>query len=226
MAQLAMFSPTIYSAVYLGELEEVKRLVAEDPRCVNRINEEGYGALHMACSRGHAKVVAYLLDEGANPYLRTRPPYHSYSRTPLEIACEEGEADVVEALLQKGADPCALLSASYLNTLLKVACEAKKVEVVRCLLRNERVRMRTIDDYHCNFDTALDIAACDRNAELVELLLGAGADPYAGFIAKHQVISASKFDPRIESITLFKVGFYIRYDIYQCGSYVSFLAQC
>ena len=101
MAQLAMFSPTIYGAVYLGELDEVKRLVAEDPGCVNRINERGYGALHMACSRGHAKVVAYLLDEGASPYLRTRPPYRKYSRTTLEIACRAGHVDVVEVLLQK-----------------------------------------------------------------------------------------------------------------------------
>ena len=206
MAQLAMFSPTIYAAVYLGELEEVKRLVAEDPGCVNRINDDGYGALHMACSRGHAKVVAYLLDEGANPYLRTRRPYHKYSRTPLEIACLEGHADVVELLLRKGVDPCALFSAAYLNTSLKVACYKEKVDVVRRLLSNERLRMMMIDDFYCKFHTALDIAAFIGNAQLVELLLGAGADPYAGFTAKHHLISASKFDPNIESIRLLKVS--------------------
>lgn len=123
----------------------------------------------------------------------------------------------MEVLLQKGLDPCALLSSTYLNTLLKVSCHAQKANVLRCLLRNEKVRMMTIDNYHCKFDSALDIAASSGNAELVELMLGAGADPYAGFIAKHHLISASKFDPNIESIRLFKVSvdqtFCVRHEI-------------
>ena len=95
MAQLAMFAPTIYGAAYLGELEEVKRLVEEDPRCINRFHEEGYTALHLACFRGRANVVSYLLDQGANPYLKTGYQYHLHSQTPLQMACREGHVDVV-----------------------------------------------------------------------------------------------------------------------------------
>ena len=195
----------------------MKRLIAEDPGCVNRIHHEGFGALHLACSQGHAKVVGCLIDKGANPYLQSKSPYFKYSLTPLQFSCWQGHVDVVEVLLLKGVDPCALVSGALLNTVLKTACCATRVEVVRCLLRNQRVRMVMLDDYHCGFQTALDIAASSGNAELVELLLGTGADPYVGFDSRHHVINGSRFDPSIESVRLFRVSligpFGVRHDV-------------
>lgn len=63
-----------------------------------------------------------------------------------------------------------------------------------------------IDDYFCQIHTALDMAAWKGNAELVELLLGAGADPYVGFHSKYHLMCASQFDHITESIRLLEVS--------------------
>lgn len=61
----------------------------------------GSTALHAACGTGQPRIVAMLIEAGANP--NTVRPKDGY--TPLLIAVETGERDIVKALLEAKADP-------------------------------------------------------------------------------------------------------------------------
>ena len=56
-------------------------------------------ALYGACARGHAAVVGYLLQHGADPNLGGSGAYDS----PLQVACQLGHTDVVRRLLEEAS---------------------------------------------------------------------------------------------------------------------------
>ena len=56
----------IRDAAMDGNLEEVMRLIEEDPEIVDSTDEIDQSALHCASFEGHVEVVPYLLDQGAN----------------------------------------------------------------------------------------------------------------------------------------------------------------
>jgi len=60
----------------------------------------GDTALILAARRGNADIVAYLLDNGADPKLA-----NPQGDTPLSVAAEQGHDTIVTMLLAKGVDP-------------------------------------------------------------------------------------------------------------------------
>lgn len=76
---------------------------------INHINRQGESALHIACSKGLARLVTRLLECGANPNLQTLPPDDIalgedkntpvYRQTPLHTAILSKNDAVVKAIL-------------------------------------------------------------------------------------------------------------------------------
>ena len=58
---------------------------------------EGWSALHIACQRGHRRVVRLLVDKGWDIHARD-----ANGRTPLQLAEEAGHGEVVEVLRKAG----------------------------------------------------------------------------------------------------------------------------
>ena len=115
-----------------------------------------------ACSRGHTKMVAFLLKEGA------KPTAFSGDRSALTAASANGHVDVVRMLLDAGAN-----SLSVDNGALIAACSEGKLEVAELLLLHGGARVDSLDN------EAICVASRNGHAKVVELLLSLGADPSA-----------------------------------------------
>jgi len=74
----------IHDAAAEDDLEEVTRLIQEDPGVVDIVDEDDFGktALHNATWSGHVEVAHYLLDPGADINARDADGW-----TPLYGAC-------------------------------------------------------------------------------------------------------------------------------------------
>jgi len=107
--------------------------------------------LRNAAENGHAAVVSYLLEKGAD--------FTVYNNAPLREAAEAGHLAVVKALLDAGADIDAFDGAA-----LKEAAEHGHKDLVEFLLA--RGADPTLDDHE-----ALIKAAENGNAEVLQLLI-------------------------------------------------------
>jgi ankyrin repeat protein len=89
---------SLMAAVIAGDLDLAGQAV-EARASLDRYDWSlGYSPLGMAISRGHADLVRFLLDAGANP--RTG----SLAMTALGLAAEQGEAEIIQMLLPRGID--------------------------------------------------------------------------------------------------------------------------
>lgn len=78
-----------------GELRDLLRTGVD----VNRVNRNGETALHVACAKGEAGVVEFLLRAGANPNARANRAQSAEDMTPLGWCVLAGKYDATEAML-------------------------------------------------------------------------------------------------------------------------------
>ena len=90
----------IIAACVAGTIDEVRRILSEDPTQANRRDHFlGSTPLHFASHRGYADIVMLLLAAGADIEARERVS----GTTPLHWAAEGGHPDVLGRLLAAGA---------------------------------------------------------------------------------------------------------------------------
>lgn len=90
-----------HHAAFSGNIDVLKLLLSVGEKQKINLDAEdvdGWTALHYASEKGHADVVALLLEEGANINAKD-----AMKKTPLILAAAGGKEDVVKALLQHGA---------------------------------------------------------------------------------------------------------------------------
>lgn len=95
--------PLIFRAVERGDLETVRRVLAEDPNLVNETLDTDDQPLHIACWQKYESMVKVLIAAGADVNARG-----DFGSTPLHYAVFEGDeysTPIVRALLVAGADP-------------------------------------------------------------------------------------------------------------------------
>jgi hypothetical protein len=100
----------VHEAGYAGNVEEVTRLVALDPGCLDartprgtRYQGEwycGYTPLKIAAERGDDVLLQRLLDLGAD----TRWDPRGYFATPVWVACRHNRVSTLVILLKAGAE--------------------------------------------------------------------------------------------------------------------------
>ena len=89
---------SIHDAAKLGQIASVKQhLVAGTD--VNRKNNKGYNALHVAAESGHEEMALLLIESGAKINGNNKS-----NQTPLHKAAFEGRDKIVNILIQNGAN--------------------------------------------------------------------------------------------------------------------------
>jgi ankyrin repeat protein len=102
----------------------------------------GYTPLHLASSRGHAPVVARLLEGGSKPKALTATGVQ-----PIHLAAQAGSAEAVRFLLDRGADPNARDNPPG-RTPLVFAASQNRLDAMRMLIEkgaDSRLETTVID---------------------------------------------------------------------------------
>lgn len=167
VAQLTM--DPLVEAARDGNTELVTELIGGGAS-VDVAQGDGMTALHWAADRGHATVVAVLLQAGASVDATTR--IGSYS--PLHLASRRGHADIVQALLRGGADARARTTNSGVTPLHLAASVVGGGDAVTMLLE---AGADPNAQESSSGQTPLMFAAAENRADAIGRLLDAAADP-------------------------------------------------
>ena len=149
-----------------GDWRGVEALIREGAE-VNAVQGDGMSALHWAAKHSQSRAVGLLLQAKADANAET-----AYSMTPLAIAAMLDSPKVVELLLEANAEANKKLPGN--TTLLMLASRTGNPKIVQLLAEQNGVE---VDAQERSGQTALMWAAAEGNAEAVDVLLMAGADP-------------------------------------------------
>lgn len=135
------------------EIARLKESSSNSPDLLDGAGTDGWRPMHHAASKGWAKVIAYLLENQADPNSRTTRE----QLTPLQLAAVFGHLAAVKSLLAAGAD----IDATF--------------EIERCpdpvLPARERKANKAKGKW-----SALDLAVLYDRREIARTLIKAGAD--------------------------------------------------
>lgn len=110
--QNASSSSALLQAVRIGDLNEVKRLLAQGQK-VNQTDLFGTTALHLAAMYDHLDIIELLVQKGAKLNSTTYQEYYDYAYTPLDLAVKYGaNIETVNLLVNKGG------ASNHLNDLV------------------------------------------------------------------------------------------------------------
>lgn len=90
---------TIRNAIKLGNNNEVKRLIGDNPESLHTMTPFGTW-LHVAAKKGHFEIVEYLILIGID--VNTKGDI--FDASPLRVAAGEGHLEIVKYLMKRGAE--------------------------------------------------------------------------------------------------------------------------
>ena len=157
---------TIDEAIARGDIADVRRHLAADPKSAQRAPDAALSPLHNAILRNRTEIAQLLLDAGAD----VNEPDRS-KRTPLHLAVERNNPAIAEALLARKAKPNELDKDGW--TPLHHAGAKDRLAVAKALLKGGANPMTL----SARGGTPLHEAAASGGAEIIKLFLDAKVDP-------------------------------------------------
>jgi len=165
---MPVLAQDIYEAAWSGNLDRVKVLIKENPDLLHIKSREGYNPLHSATTYNRKKVVAFLIEAGADKNVA-----NLWGKTPFHRAAEMGHLEIVEILLEAGADINIKDKRGW--TPLRWAVSNGQKEVTELLLKKGAEFSFIQSDY----DRLLHEAADCGYEKLVNIILDKKADIYS-----------------------------------------------
>ncbi|KAJ3469744.1 hypothetical protein MRS44_003809 [Fusarium solani] len=172
-----LFGTALQVAVSLKRTEIVKCLLEHkaDPN-ITCSNEYPWkrSPLAAAVRTQDAEILSMLLGAGADPNI---------APTLLQYACSAGTLDSVKQLLDANPDVNVVNDTGFFSesnlfgTALQVAVSLKRTEIVKCLLEHKADPNITCSNEYPWKRSPLAAAVRTQDAEILSMLLGAGADP-------------------------------------------------
>ena len=173
-------------AAYFGHTETVRYLVGLPEVEVNHGGDENDTALHHAVEQNHADIVQVLIDAGADTDTQ-----NTDGRSPVDLASFSGALQIVQMLVRVGAEVC--FTDNTGRTCLMLAAGRGHTETVRYLVGLPDVELNREEG-----KTALHCAVEENCADIVQVLIAAGADmdtkDYTGLSALHYACNHGLID--------------------------------
>ena len=163
----------LHYAVGSKDARFVRTLIERGAKLEAR-NGYAFRPLHWAAEAGSIEVVRALVEAGAKLDVKTSVYFIiTETRTPLYIAVEARHLDVARYLLERGADPNIVCDTSH-NSALTEACRNDDTDAVALLLQHgAQPNGLQVEPWT---DFASFPLGDARSAEVVDLLVAAGAD--------------------------------------------------
>jgi ankyrin repeat protein len=187
--------PPLHEAARDGDIDAVKRIVAENPSSLDERDDRGNEAIHWAVANDHNVVLQYLLDSGVSPDVPKTEAARQDSQegwTPLHQAAAGGDIECLKILLRYHPD---LLARDQNDqTPLHIAVWNNQLEATKLLLEagtpvNVTRKDRVIP---------LEIASYFGHTDIVKYLIEKGADVnwhvYDGNTPLHQAVRNGHVD--------------------------------
>jgi len=157
---------SIHDAAANGDLDAVKKIVEQDPRLVNQDDKYEWRPIFHAGLRRHYDVVKYLIDWGADLAAHDGYAIHYAGEVP-------NNKEVVSLLITYGgldahAEPSSEAARQFIYAVFLA-----NVPRVNAMLRDNP---QLVHERYARGDTALHHATRNGNLEIVEQLVGSGAD--------------------------------------------------
>lgn len=157
---------SIHDAAANGDLDLVKKILAEDPSLVNQDDKYEWRPIFHAGLRRHYDVVKYLIDSGADLAAHDGYVIHYAGEIP-------NNKDVVSLLIAYGGLDAHTKPSSEIDRQFIYAVFLANVERVNAMLRDNP---KLVEERYARGDTALHHAARNGDLEIVKLLINSGAD--------------------------------------------------
>ncbi len=157
---------SIHDAAANGDLNAVKKIVEQDPRLVNQDDKYEWRPIFHAGLRRHYDVVKYLIDCGADLAAHDGYAIHYAGEVP-------NNKEVVSLLITYGgldahAEPSSEAARQFIYAVF-----LDNVQRVSAMLRDTP---QLVQERYARGDTALHHATRNGDLEIVEQLVGSGAD--------------------------------------------------
>ena len=157
-------------AAHQGHMETVRYLVGlKDVDVNDKPTSRGDTAVLAVAEENHADVMEVLIDAGADI------GKNYWGRSPLNWACFSGALAVVKLLVKAGASVTDEEGYAWIHqgdTCLAIAAQHGHTETVRYLVGLPEVDVNLKGEH----GTAVHVAAYDNHADVMEVLIDAGAD--------------------------------------------------
>jgi ankyrin repeat protein len=158
--------PSLIDTVKMGNIDHIKRVLADIHTVVNLVDQNGWSALMYAVQLNQSEIVKLLLDRDANVNSKDPSGWSS-----LLLAANNGNLSIVEMLLSKGAEINGATGKG--TTALIIASGRGHAPVVQRLIEaNALLAARDQDGKN-----ALQYAMEKNHPDVAELLKKAGATP-------------------------------------------------
>lgn len=125
----------LFSAVAIGDVEQVRTLLTQDPKQANARGHDGYPAIHFAIGMDYREIVTELLKAGCDLGLRNKSDHTgSEDETPLHAAAFWGRNEIAAQLINAKADINALDEHQF--TPLHDAARVGNLPIVKLLIES------------------------------------------------------------------------------------------
>ena len=157
-------------AVQANQLDQVRKIIKEQPQLINQADDRGFTPLHIAAVNPDTAILELLLESGADIEART-----DEKKTPLYLAAEFGRLKPVQKLLEGKAFSLPLDKGG--NTPLMAAVANGQSETVKWMLKWMDEHGTMIDVTNTEGQTVLFTAVMQGDLEIVKLLIKNEANP-------------------------------------------------
>ncbi|KAL7121854.1 hypothetical protein ACP275_01G009900 [Erythranthe tilingii] len=162
----SMSENPLHTAVLLGHVEFINKLLSTNPELSKSLNSKGSSALHLASAKGHVTIVKELVSIDSSMCC----VLDGDGRSPLHLAAIKGRAVVLGELLRAAPPAAAVLTAAG-ESCLHLCVKYNRLESMKLLVQFVERDDKLLNWRDREGNTVLHLSVAMKQIEIVKYLL-------------------------------------------------------